>query len=165
MLTAASDPLVWSPFAFSVSWSLTDLLLVREVREGSTRVSEYAGGRITFHSDAPSELPVYGTYPPNATVPAEFEDGYSVYLDGVLSDVRLTLDETSGLGTLGGKVRFVGGDVFPLLSDPSGWALVVTLQRGGPIGYSFLMDGSIVRDESTTGVEPRSWAISKAHFR
>jgi hypothetical protein len=164
-LTRARDPLLWSPFAFSVSWSLRGLDLLRDRREGDTRVSEYTGGRITFHTDGPSELPQYGTHPPNATAPAEFEDGFSVYLDALLSDVRLTFDEESGLGTFQGNVRFVGGDALSLLPDPSGWALIASLERGSPPGYSFWITGGIFRDESATGVESRSWAISKARFR
>jgi hypothetical protein len=165
VLTSASDPLVWNPFAFSVSWSLKDLELVHEIREGATRISDYAGGRITLVSDAPSEVPMYGTYPPNATSPTEFEDGYSTYLDGVLSNVRLTFDSTSGLGTLEGSVVFVGGGMLTLLPDPSGWVLAVTLQHGSPNGYSFQMAGSILRDEGTTARESQSWASSKARFR
>jgi hypothetical protein len=165
MLTSVSDPLVWNPFAFSVSWSLKDLELVHEVREGPTRISEYAGGRLTLFSDAPSEVPMYGTHPPNATSPAEFEDGYSTYLDGVLTNVRLTFDATSGLGTLDGDVHFVGGAMLTLLPDPSGWVLAVTLQSGSPIGYSFQMQGSVFRNDGTTAREARSWASSKARFR
>ena len=108
---------------------------------------------------------MYGTYPPNATSPASFEDGYSTYLDGLLSNVRLTFDATSGLGTLAGDVYFVGGSMLTLLPDPSGWVLDVTLQHGCPIGYSFQMHGSVLSDDGTTAVESQSWASSKALFR
>jgi hypothetical protein len=164
-LTGVATPLVWNPLAFSVSWSLKGLGLVRERRIGATRVSEYDGGRIAFYADAPAASIRYGTNPPNSTVPAEFEDGYSVYLEGFLRDVRLTFDEATGLGTLDGRVRFVGGDAFRLLEHPAGWILRASLRRGSPVGYSFQIAGSLARDGGATSVEPRSWATVKGRFR
>jgi hypothetical protein len=164
-LTGVSSPIVWNPFVFSVTWSVHALDLIQETRVGPTRISEYGGGRITFHTDGPSELPDYGAHPPNATSPVDFEDGFSVFLDALLGDVLLTFDEESGQGTVVATVRFVGGDAYSLLPDPQGWVLTASLQRGSPPGYSFRIDGGIFRDEDATGVEARSWALSKARYR
>jgi hypothetical protein len=164
-LTGVANPLVWNPLAFSVSWSMGGLDLVRERHQGTTRIAEFSGGRITFFTDSPFASPRYGTNPPNATAPAEFEDGYSVYLDGRLSEVRLTFDERRGLGTLVGKVRFVGGDAHRLLQNPSNWIFSADLRRGSPSGYSFQILGTLVRDGTTTGVERTTWASVKELFR
>jgi hypothetical protein len=164
-LTEVASPLMWNPLAFSVSWSLGGLELVRERRLGTLRISEFSGGRLAFYADSPSALPHYGVDPPNATAPAEFEDGFSVYLDARLSDVVLTFDEARGVGSLRAKVRFVGGDALRLIQNPANWLLHADLRRGSPSGYAFQVLATLVRDGNTTAVEPTSWATVKERFR
>jgi len=164
-LTSAASPLVWSPQAFSVSWHLDDLQLLEERRVGTTRAASYIGGRITFYTDAPSATPVYGIYPPNDTVPAQFVDGYSVYLDARIADFELAFDESSGLGSVRASVTFVGGDALPLLSSASGWELVGALRRGGPTGYAFQLSADLSRSADATGVEAETWSSIKSRYR
>jgi hypothetical protein len=164
-LTAVANPLVWNPQAFSVSWYLRDLKLVADRREGASRVSEYAGGRVTFYADSPGALPVYGIHPPNETVPATFKDGFSVYLDGLVTSFEFSFDETSGLGTFTGTVSFVGGDAYPLLDEPSDWVVTGDMRRGGPSGYSFQLSGGFSQGGDTTTIDAESWTAVKDRYR
>lgn len=164
-LTAVAAPLVWNPQAFSISWHLRDLELVSDRRHDTARVSRYDRGRITFYADLPSVTPSYGTYPPNETAPADFADGFSVYLDGLVTNLELAFDETEGTGEIRGAVTFVGGDAFPLLSDPGNWELVAEIRRGGPVGYAFRLSGGVAKDGIPTAVEPESWTGVKGRYR
>ena len=164
-LTAVAAPLVWNPQAFSISWHLRDLELVADRRHDTSRVSRYEGGHITFYADLPSVTPVYGTYPPNETAPADFADGFSVYLDGLVTNLDLAFDEIEGTGEIRGTVTFVGGDAFPLLSDPGDWELVAEIRRGGPVGYAFRLSGCVAKEGIPTTVEPDSWTGVKERYR
>jgi hypothetical protein len=164
ILNDIEEPLVWDTANYSYTWNVRDLSSIGEVIVGTTRVVTYGGGLLTIYVDFLPSNHDYGVNPPNGTSPSTFTDGFSTYLDGFFTDFTLTFNHATNTGNFVGTLTFTGGDVFPLLANPTGWTFGSNIAGFGPTGYDLELNGDVYL-ESTVSVDESSWGAIKGLYR
>jgi hypothetical protein len=164
IVTQIKRPLFWSPSRFSYTWHASGLMSLGESVYGDTHVVEYAGGTFRIHVDALPSNATYGTFPPNATSPGTFMDGQSTYLEGNFTSFFMTLNTTTGSGSVFGSLTFTGGNAYPQLESPDGWTVGAQITGSQPAGYDADWNGSLFV-EGPLPVENASWGSIKTLYR
>lgn len=157
-------PLYWQPNVHSYTYYIRGLVSLGETIFGTTRVVSYSGGQLTFYRDSLPSNHDYGINPPNLTSPSTFTDGDAIYLDGVFTDFTLVFNSATASGSFSGQLNFVGGIVFPNLTDPNGWAFGSDIAGLSPQGYDLEMNGDVYTN-GPIAVDPQSWGGVKALYR
>ncbi len=164
LLTDIRLPLVWNTASYSYTWYLRGLLSTGETLNGTTHIATYSGGTITFYVDSKPSNHDYGVNPPNATSPSTFTDGISTYLEGSFEEFTLTLNEATSQGAFTGTITFTGGDVFGLLTSPTGWTFGSNLSGFSPEGYDLEVNGEVFL-QGPSSVDETSWGGIKGLYR
>lgn len=129
----------------------------------------YVGGNIELWQDNAPDA-VFGTAPPNATVPSTFTNG-TLFLGGFFTSFFLFFDANYGIGSYEAFITFNAGTalvtVLGLQPDAFTFGGVLdTAASGGnvPDGYDLQIDGTI---ETTVevAVHEKSWSGVKALYR
>jgi hypothetical protein len=157
-------PLYWNPAVHSYTFYMRGLTSLGESVFGTTHVVSYGGGQFTIYRDGLPDNHDYGTNPPNATSPSTFTDGDAMYLDGVFTEFTLTFNTTTASGGFTGTLNFVGGIVYPHLTDPNGWAFGSDIQGFSPQGYDLELNGDVYAN-GPIAIDPESWGNVKALYR
>ena len=163
LLNDIEAPLVWDTANYSYTVYVRNLVSLGEAVFGTTHVANYNGGLFTVYVDWLPSNAVYGTNPPNATVPSTFTDGISTYLDGYFTTFTLTFNTVTQAGSFSGNLNFTGGDVYPLLTATEGWTFGANLANVSPTGYDVQMNGDVYLQ--VVAVEPQSWGGIKNLYR
>ncbi|GJM45383.1 MAG: hypothetical protein DHS20C21_22250 [Gemmatimonadota bacterium] len=158
------QPLFWSPFAFSYTWHARGLISLGATVIGTTYITDYMGGEFSIHVDTLPSNHDYGVYPTSATVPSTFTDGHGVYLEGFFESCTVTYNTATGSGSYAAEVTFTGGNAYPALQDPTGWALGATITGFSPAGYCGEINGAMFV-EGPLDQEEASWGDIKALYR
>lgn len=164
ILTNIGNPLVWNTVLYSYTWYMRGLISVGESMNGTTHIATYTGGQITFYVDSKPSNHDYGTNPPNVTSPSTFQDGLSTYLDGVFTDFTMTWTQGTGTGSFTGELEFTGGDVFPLLTNATGWTFGGTIAGFSPVGYDLEVNGQVFI-QGPSGTDEATWGSIKNLYR
>jgi len=164
ILTDIRLPLVWNTSLYSYTWFIRDLVSTGETLNGTTHIATYSGGLITFYVDTKPSNHDYGVNPPSATVPSTFTDGISTYLEGSFDDFTLTWNEATAQGGFTGTITFTGGDVFGLLSSPTGWTFGANIGGFSPEGYDLEVNGQVFV-EGPSATDASSWGAIKGLYR
>jgi hypothetical protein len=164
IVNAIRAPLFWSPDIYSYTWHVSGLASLGETVYGTTRVVGYTGGFFTVHVDWNPANHDYGTFPPNATSPSSFTDGFGIYLYGDLTEVSLTFNSATSSGAFVGEVYFTDGNAFPQIQSPDGWAVGANISGVSPAGYDLELNGRVYVD-GPLGVEAETWGALKSLYR
>lgn len=164
ILTDIGAPLLWNTSLYSYTWYLRGAISLGESINGTTHIANYAGGQLTFYVDALPTNHDYGANPPNATSPSTFTDGFSTYLDATVGELTVTWDEITGTGSMLGTVTFVGGDLFPMLSDPAGWTFGSNIAGFSPDGYDLELNGQVFV-QGPSAIDESTWGSIKSLYR
>uniref|UniRef100_A0A832MLS7 PEP-CTERM sorting domain-containing protein n=1 Tax=Eiseniibacteriota bacterium TaxID=2212470 RepID=A0A832MLS7_UNCEI len=133
-------------------------------------LTDYAGGSFAIYEGSPENAPLAGAMPPNppnATVPANFQDG-TMLLSGVLCGFRTEISKT-GTGPANGSFRanyhFTGGTLFNTVGDAEAllsglWNVASPL----PAGYSAHPNGKFDSPPSTSA-KNSTWGSIKSLYR
>ncbi|MCA9753772.1 MAG: hypothetical protein KC591_16365 [Gemmatimonadetes bacterium] len=157
-------PLFWSPTIYSYTYYFRDLISLGETVYGTTRVVTYDGGKFSLHVDWLPSNADYGVNPPNATSPSTFTDGHSVYLEADVSNFILTYRQDVSSGSFVGELSFTGGNAYPQLQSPDGWAVAAHIAGVSPVGYDLEVNGIIYVD-GPLAVDSDTWGGVKALYR
>jgi hypothetical protein len=157
-------PLYWQPTIHSYTFYMHGLISLGETIFGTTRIVTYSGGQLTFYRDGLPSNHDYGINPPNATSPSTFTDGDAIYLDGLFTDFTLVFNSATASGSFSGQLNFIGGIVFPHLTDPNGWSFGSDIAGLSPEGYDLELNGDVYAN-GPIAVEPQSWGDTKALYR
>jgi hypothetical protein len=163
-VTNIKKPLYWSPARFSYTWHMSGLTSLGEAVYGTTHVTSYTGGTLRIHVDALPSNAIYGVNPPNATAPSSFTDGTAVYLEGFFTEFTMTLNTTTGAGSIAGALTFTGGNAYPQLTNPDGWTVGANLDRTAPLGWDADVNATLFV-AGPLGVDAASWTSIKALYR
>jgi hypothetical protein len=163
-ITQIQEPLFWSPSRYSYTFHIGGLMSLGEAVYGTIHVAEYVGGELTIHVDGLPSNAAYGTNPPNATSPATFMDGPTVYLQGYFSSFVMTFNTQSHSGSVAGKVTFTGGNAFPQLTNPVGWTVGAQIGYTVPAGYDVDWNGALYVS-GPLATEVASWGQIKSLYR
>jgi len=164
ILNDIDAPLVWNTAQYSYTWYMRGLISGGESINGTTHIVTYNGGQFTIYVDNLPSNHDYGVNPPNATSPSTFTDGISTYLDGVFGDLTLTFNAATSTGSFAGELTFTGGDVFPLLDDPTGWTFGANIAGFSPEGYDLELNGQVFL-QGPSSVESSTWGSIKSLYR
>ena len=163
ILNDIDAPLIWNTAQYSYTWYMRGLISGGESINGTTRIVQYAGGLLTIYTDTLPSNHDYGVNPPNATSPSTFTDGFSTYLDAVFGDFTLTYNVATSTGSFVGDLTFTGGDVFPLLDDPTGWTFGANIAGFSPTGYDLELNGQVFL-QGPSSVAPSTWGSIKSLY-
>ena len=163
-VTQIRAPLYWSPTRFSYTFHLSGLMSLGETVYGTTHVVEYSRGSIAIYVDTLPSNASYGVYPPNATSPASFADGQSVYLVGSFNSFTSTFNTATHSGSCVGNITFTGGNAFPQLTSPIGWTVAAQLGQATPAGYDVDWNGALYL-AGPNATEVASWGQVKSLYR
>lgn len=129
----------------------------------------FSNGSIEFWRD-PSLDHAFGSFPPNATVPASFQNG-TPCLVGTISDFVLYLDVETNTGAYEGIVNFTDGVCLDELGAGSaegytfGGVLTRAVSGGVPEGYDFAIDGYLeAQKKPATECPMACFAIASARL-
>jgi len=164
ILNDIEAPLVWNTAQYSYTWYIRGLISQGESINGTTHIVQYSGGLLTIYVDSLPSNADYGVDPPNATSPATFTDGFSTYLDGEFGDFTLTYNVATSTGSFVGDLTFTGGDVFPLLVDPTGWTFGANIAGFSPGGYDLELNGEVFL-QGPSSVDASTWGSIKSLYR
>jgi len=134
---------------------------------GDMATYEFNAGDGTFHI---YEDPIatgtnrdWGTYPPNTTAPAYFEDG-TLILGATFTNLTITVRLSDWTANLNGTLSFYCGEEWGSLPCYEGWTFAgQTIEPGQPDGYMWTIDGLVYVEEIST--ERTSWGDLKGLFR
>lgn len=148
VVTAVDPVLTCDLTTNELTWSIRDLISLGQFSPdgGRTIIVSYSGGVLDIHSD-PEMNYDFGLNPPNATVPATFEDG-SLFLNGAFTQFVLFYDSLYRVGSFQGLVNFTTGTNLTNLGNPNGMIFAGTigpeLDPNIPEGYDLGCVGRIV---------------------
>jgi hypothetical protein len=117
-VSSTTPPLSGDLTQNELTWSFNGLILADQFTFGTTVYTNYMGGTIKLSLD-PSMNGNYGTYPPNATSPATFEDGEQ-FLIGTILTAKMSYNMVRQNGVVQALVNFTNGTAFPSLLQPNG---------------------------------------------
>ena len=134
---------------------------------GDIATYEFNAGDGTFHiyEDvvATGTNRDWGTYPPNTTAPASFEDGILI-LGATFTNLSITVRLSDWTANLNGTLSFYCGEEWGSLPCYEGWTFAgQTIEPGQPDGYMWTIDGQVYVEEVST--EQTSWGELKGLFR
>jgi len=164
ILNDIDAPLIWNTAQYSYTWYIRELISQGESINGTTRIVQYSGGLLTIYVDTLPSNADYGVNPPNATSPSTFTDGFSTYLDATFDDFTLTFNVATFTGSFVGGLTFTGGDVFPLLDDPTGWTFGANIAGFSPEGYNLELNGEVFL-QGPSSVDASTWGSIKSLYR
>jgi hypothetical protein len=133
--------------------------------------TDYAGGTFTIYAGSPRNAPLAGSMPinpPNAAVPALFQDGTAI-LSGTLSNFHTEITQTTGglpNGSFTANYSFTGGTLYSLVAGTgTGFVQGLWCVNGCQIaqGYSAHPDGKF--DTPPTPAVRSSWGSIKTLYR
>jgi hypothetical protein len=109
----------------------------------------------------------YGVNPPNATAPSTFTDG-TLLFGGSMPTLMITVDLTTGDGSLSGTIDFDSGSEVPNIPPDqlNGWTFAGLGAGfpGVPEGYIWQVDGEVYLPDPTETQET-NWGGVKSLFR
>lgn len=128
----------------------------------------YQDGKPGCMACTPGTPAVYGTNPPNATVPSTFTDGL-LALGGDIDEFALFYDYANAQGGFSGKMTQDEGAFLPYLppAQRGGWTLGALAGRPNltvPTGYDNQVSGSCYVPDPVS-VSHKTWGAIKALYR
>lgn len=164
VVTAIVAPLFWSPSIYAYTMHVDGLISTGETLVGTTRVVEYAAGRIAFYVDNLPSNHDYGVNPPNATAPSTFTDGFATYLEGDFTSFTLTHNSANASGSFVGQIEFDGGNAYPQLQSNASYSIGANVANISPAGYDLQWNGAVFVD-GPLGLENGTWSGVKSLYR
>jgi hypothetical protein len=126
----------------------------------------YVGGTIAMRGDGAKNAQ-WAANPPNALVPATFDDGETL-LSGTLTEFVEIWSPMAGTGTISATITWTGGSRLGDLVNPSNWTLFGGVSNnpdlGIPGGFDLAWDPQFY-GPGITPVKSGSWGSIKANFR
>ncbi|MDM7916257.1 MAG: hypothetical protein ACE15D_05660 [Candidatus Eisenbacteria bacterium] len=145
---------------------VSDLVIESVQVTGPVTAVTYAGGTIRVFED-PARNAVWQWNPPNAQVPATFQDGVLI-LEGRVTDGSLVWNGPGLSGVFQGHVDFTGGTKLDQIGDPAQWLFFGGTASGPfggePEGYDMAWDPQLLAP-APVATRPASWGAIKGLYR
>ena len=126
----------------------------------------YANGDIYVHED-PAMNSSWAINPPNAQVPATFQDG-TLILIGHFTECSMIFDASGMTGVVQGHVNFTGGTRLNELADPNGWLFFGGTSSNPvheiPVGYDMAWDPQLLSPIPIV-TRPTTWGAIRGLYR